>query len=53
MKVSAFEEVFKAKLEKLLKKIGNKNSLPKKDRDKKILKMLISEAKSLKKILKR
>lgn len=53
MNVSAFEEVFKAKLEKLLKKIENKNSLPKKDRDKKILKMLISEAKSLKKILKR
>jgi hypothetical protein len=51
MKVSTFEEVFKHKLEKLIKKIKKKSSVPKKDRDKKLLKMLISEAKHLRKIL--
>jgi hypothetical protein len=52
MKVSAFEEVFRHKLEKLIKKIKIKNEVPKKERDKKLLRMLISEAKHLKKILK-
>lgn len=51
MRVSSFEEVFRHKLEKLLKKIKSKNSGPKKDRDKKLIKMLVKEAKSLKKIL--
>lgn len=52
MRITSFEEVFKHKLEKLLEKIRKKNSGPKKERDKKLLKILISEAKNLKKILK-
>ena len=49
---TGFLEVFEQKLEKLIKKIKVELSIPKKDRDKKSLKYLIGEAKSLKSLVK-
>lgn len=51
--ITTYYGVFETKLDKIKKQVKKILSLPKKERDKNILKVLLKEAKDLKKILKK
>jgi len=51
--ISSFSSVFELKLEKLIKRIQKQIELPKKERNKESLKLMIKEAKELRKLIKK
>jgi Flp pilus assembly CpaF family ATPase len=52
VRLTSFDEVFQNKLNKIVKKIQKQLDLPEKERNKKFVKQLLKEAKSLKRLLK-